>query len=407
MKVRALVAILFVICVVPPAFAQTSRAISLHVKENAGIRRSGYPVNARVPLGKGLLKDTEHVRLTLNEKEVPAQISAESKWPDQSIQWMDVDFNATIAPLEQQTYRVEYGEGVHAGAQPRGLTVSDSSDAIQVGNVRFNKSRAPLVLSVRYRQEDIGSGPNGFAVTDQAGTTHDLSAADNVTVSVTKPGPLYVVIRYSGKLSIDSGYTVPVTVLAEMPNSKTWIKYSASVDDPGKRLRDIVFNTPLAFGPLPWLWDFGTGSWTYGSLRNPTDSVVLTQVVKPGSSGNEWQIKTGAKGQETVYEVAAGARSKVAEGWGHIQDTKEVVAFGFDKFGRQPGTYVVTFDAQGQSAFRFAPGVPAVRHELTIYQHYVAGPTPIGAITSPVSMLNGLTAVCDREQYTKAGVPAP
>jgi hypothetical protein len=284
----------------------------------------------------------------------------------------------------------------------------ETPESIQVGNVRFNKNRAPLVLSVHYRQEDIGSGENGFSVTDASGASHDLVSSEGVKAEVVKPGPLLAVVRYSGKATIDGSYLVPFTITAEMPNSKTWVKYGLTIEDSAKRLRDIVFNTPMAFGPFPWLWDFGTGSWSYGSFRNPTDSVVLTQTVKAaGTAGNEWEIKTGPKGQETPYEVAAGNRPKIAEGWGHFQDGKEVVAFGFDRFGRQPGTYSVRFDAQGQASFRYTAATPQVHHELTIYQHYVASPTPIGAVTSPVSMLNGLSTTLDREQYTKAGVQAP
>jgi len=385
-------------------FAQAPAGVNLHVKETAGIRRNTFPVNARVPFARGVLKDPAFVRLMLNEREVAAQVAADSRWPDQSIQWLAVDFNASVAPLEQQTFRVEYGEGVKSGVAPRGLTVTQTDDAIQVGNVRFNKKQSPLVLSVRYRQEDIGSGPNGFTVTDNAGAAHDLGMAEGMKVEVVKPGPLYVVVRYTGQASIGAD-KVPFTITVEMPNSKTWVKYAASVEDAGKRLRAITFNTPLALTGFPWQWDFGTGSWTYGVFRNPTDSVVLTQTVKSGA--NDWQIKTGTKGQETPYESAAGSRPKMSEGWGHLQDAKEVVAFGWDKFGQQPGTYTVSFDAQGQSMFRFAPAQTVPRHEIAVYLHYVASPTPVGALTSPVSMLNGLTAFCDRDQYTKAGVPVP
>src|SRR5436853_3172950 len=149
------------------ALAQTPSGINLHVKETAGIRRSAYPVNGRVPFPKGALKDASHVRLMLADREVAAQIAVESKWPDQSIQWLDLDFNATIAPMEEQTYRVEFGDEIKPGAAPRGgLMITDAADSVQVGNVRFNKNKSPMVLSVRYRQEDIGSGPNGFFVTD-------------------------------------------------------------------------------------------------------------------------------------------------------------------------------------------------------------------------------------------------
>jgi hypothetical protein len=356
-------------CLVAAAIAhgQAQPSVNLRVRETAGIRRNAYPVNARVPLATGALKDSAHVRVMFGDHEVPAQIAAESKWPDGSIEWLDVDFNAAIAPLEEQTYRVEYGQAIVATTVPTGLVVNET-DALQIGNVRFNRSASPLLLSLHYRQEILGAGPNGFTVTDDTGASHDLNSG-SATAEIVRPGPLYVEIKYSGLVAIDANYAVRFNVSAEMPNSKTWIKYAASVEDPAKRVRGISFAMPFSFGSFPWLWDFGTGSWSYGSFRNATDSVTLTQVAKFYS--NRWQIKTGPEGQEQLYEVAAGSRPKIAEGWGHFQDAKEVVAFGFANFGRQQGIYSISLDGQGHSSFRFAPAQPAARHELTIYQHSV------------------------------------
>ena len=383
---------------VPPS------SVNIHVTESAGIRRSTFPVNARVPFAKATLKDPAHVRLMLNDREVAAQVAVDAKWPDESVQWLAVDFNATITPMEAQVYRLEYGDDLKSAANARGLTVTPTADTIQVGQVKFGRTGSPLVTSVGYRQEDIGKGANAFAVVDNTGALHELTGAD-VKAEVVKPGPLYVVVRYTGRAVIDASYSVPFALTAEMPNSKTWVKYTASVDDSAKRVKEIQFNTPLTFGAFPWTWDFGTGSWSYGSFRNANDSVVFTQIVKQGA--NDWQIKNGAKGMEQPYEVASGNRPKVAEGWGHIQDAKEVVAFGFAGFARQAGTYTVAFDGSGQTSYRFAPAVSGTKHELAIYQHYVASPTPIGAVTSPVSMLGTLTAVCERDTYVKAGVPVP
>jgi hypothetical protein len=50
----------------------------------------------------------------------------------------------------------------------------------------------------------------------------------------------------------------------------------------------------------------------------------------------------------------------------------------------------VTFDAQGQESFQLIPAQPRASHQLAVYQHYVGSPTPIGAVTSPASMLNSL-----------------
>ena len=390
----------------PPANEKTLKSVNIHVKETAGIRRSGYPVNVRIPFAKGSLPDATHARLLSNETEVPAQYAAESGWQDGSVQWLAVDFNTNIGPTEEQTYRLEYGEDVKAALQPRGLTLNETAEAVQVGNMRFSKTGVPLLLSANYRQEAMSSGRNGIAITDADGTLHDLTGVESLNVEIVKRGPLYVVLRYSGRMLVSTNYSVPFAITIEMPNSKSWCKVTATVQDPGKRLRELSFDTPFAFGSFPWVWDFGTYSWTYGSVRNRTDSVVLTQVVgAPGTTG--WQIRTGAKGQEQLQETAGGNRSNVVEGWGHIQDAKEAVAFAIDQFGRQAGTYTIALDGEGRASFRVAPAQPGLQHQLTVYEHFVATPVPIGAVTSPVSMLNPLVAVCDREQYTTSGVQPP
>jgi hypothetical protein len=337
--------------------------------------------------------------------ETPAQIAAESRWGDGSIHWLAVDFNASIGPMESQTYRLEYGGDVKATAGVRGLTVTENDNGIEVGRVRFNNSGAPLLASVKFRGEDIGRGPNGLTVTDAAGKEHDLTNAEELKVEVVKRGPLYVVIRYSGAIVVDGSYRAPFAMTVEMPNSKSWVKMTATVEDPGKRLQEISFHTPLALGALPWEWDFGTDHWTYGALRNPGDTVVLSQAVKT-SGVNEWKVTAGSNGQEQSYETGAADRSKVIR-WGHLQDGHEVIAFVMKTESSSAGTYRIKLAGDGQTSFHFAPALPRVQHLLTVYQHYVAPPVQIGAATSPSSILSPLSAVCDRKQYTAAGVPAP
>src|ERR1700736_5051236 len=113
--------------------AQSRGSINVYVKESAGIRRTAYPVNARVPFRQGALADPANTRLINGEMETPAQIAAETKWRDGSIQWLAVDFNASIGPMESQTYRLEYGGDVKAAADARGLTVTENADGIDVG----------------------------------------------------------------------------------------------------------------------------------------------------------------------------------------------------------------------------------------------------------------------------------
>ena len=166
-----------------------------------------------------------------------------------------------------QTYTLDYGPEVKPAAPPRGFFLNLDGNSVQVGAIGFSKSGHPLITSVKYRGEDIAEGVNGVFVADEAGQKYDFSNAGNMKADIAKSGPLVAELRWKGDIRIDASYSVPLTVTAEMPNSKSWVKIHASVEDPGKRLRGIGVGTPLAFGPLPWTWDFGTSRWSYGSLR--------------------------------------------------------------------------------------------------------------------------------------------
>ena len=368
--------------------AQTAHTLGIRVTETAGIRRVSFPVNARVLLPQAVVRAADNARLVLNGKEVAAQYSAETRWPDGSVEWLNVDYNASIGPDESVRYELEYGEGVHAAEAPRGLSVAGEADAIQVGGIRFSRSGSPLMLSVKYRGEEIGHGLNGLFVTDEAGLRHDVSSAQLVETEVLKSGPLFAVIRYSGNIVIDSGYQVPFALKVEMPNSKTLVKITAVVIDPAKRIRELAIETPLAFGALPWVWDFGTSRWTYGSLRAVTDSVTLT------NTGNDWTVVTGGADKEQLYE-RPGITSAGRVFWGHIQDAKEAVAFALESTPEQTGDWRVKIEGGGQISFRYVERTPVTQHRIAVYEHFVTTPVQIGAATSPSAILNPLTVAIE------------
>src|SRR4029453_5801510 len=95
-------------------------AIPIHVREVGGIRRTQFPVTARIPFPRGVLRDPANVRLLNNQTEVPEQAMAETRWPDGSVQWLSLDLNVTIGPNESQTYSLQYGDGVKSEAAAPG-----------------------------------------------------------------------------------------------------------------------------------------------------------------------------------------------------------------------------------------------------------------------------------------------
>ena len=366
--------------------AQTTTSVrQIEVSETAGIRRTEYPVTARVELPRGALRDASNARL----KDVTAQFTAEATWDDGSVRALSVDFNVSLGPAERRRYVLEFGQDVKSAAPAgRGLSVTEDGDGIQVGNIRFGRSGSPLVLAANYvKMNFIGTGRNGISVTDANGAAHDLSSAQDLKLDVVKRGPLRVVLRYAGRLPFDASTAAPFVVTMEMPNSKSWLKMSAAVQDPSRRIRSLAFDSPLAFAALPLTWDLGTEHGTYGAFRNATDTAVLVQTVNQKGSGG-WMVRSGAEGGTlSDYESSPSGR---AAGWGHVLDARGAVAFGFADFAREQGLYRIAMSGSGQTSFSFEPSRPGTEHRLTVYQHFVSTPVPIGAATSPTAMLNPL-----------------
>ena len=398
--VRALAAT-FIACLcaatLPSMSAQQGSTTRVfHLRETAGIRRTEYPASVTFQMPKGALSDVSHARVMNNSAEVPAQFTARASWDDGSVQTLDVDLNATLDPEEDRRYELQFGPAVTSGAPPaRGLSVVDEPNAIVVGNLKFSKSGSPLLASASYRGEGMGSGTNGLTITDSNGIRLDLSKAQGASLEVVKAGPLLVELKYTATIPVDQTVSIPVELHLEMPNSKTWLKTTATVTDRTRRLRDIAIERPYAFSGFPVLWDFGTDSGTYGVFRTAADTIVLTQTATASGPGT-WKVESGPANQRRALETSAGSRNKNAGGWGHLQDAKSVVAFGFARFGKDAGTYSIAFNGAGAATFRFAPAAPTAQHQLTLYEHFVSTPVAVGAATNPTAMLTPLSVTVER-----------
>jgi hypothetical protein len=376
------------------ALAQAPATIKLQITEMAGIRRNQFPVSTGISLKQGELKDPAHLKLLLGATEVPVQATADSRWPDGSVSTLMLDFNASPGPAESLNYTLQYGDGVASSAAARGLTVTEDATGFQVGNVRFNKSASPLIASVKYRDEAIAAGLNGLTIVDANGQTHDLSSVDNLSATLVKQGPLVATIRYAGTLAI-GGTNVPVTLSVEMPSSKSWVKLTARVSSRTPAFREIALSTPFSVGS-PVIWDFGTSRWTYGSLRNAGDRVIMTTTVRSASEST-WRVTATTAGRDQEVERSAGTPTTLGPappatfaGWGHVQGAKEVVAFAVGGIDR-PGTHRLSVDGSGQTSFRFEAAQPLDVLELTVYEHFVSTPVQIGAATSPAAILSPLS----------------
>jgi hypothetical protein len=102
-----------------------------------------------------------------------------------------------------------------------------------------------------------------------------------------------------------------------------------------------------------------------------------------------WTVRTGAAGG-TPSDYESSSSDRAAYGSGHLLDARGAVAFGVADFAREEGTYRIALSGSGQTTFSVEPTRRPTEHRLTVYQHFVSTPVPIGAATSPTSMLSPL-----------------
>jgi hypothetical protein len=85
--------------------------VPLTVEERFGARRALQPAAGGIPLPRGLMKDVSALRVVDEAgKEVPAQFTVLGKWwPDESVKWVLVEFQADLAPGSVRTWRLKDG----------------------------------------------------------------------------------------------------------------------------------------------------------------------------------------------------------------------------------------------------------------------------------------------------------
>jgi len=376
-----------------PATAQWTAKVT--VREPAGIRRTSFPTRLRTEMPEGRLRYVSQLRLMDGTSEVTAQGTALSHWPDDSIREVELDFNLSIGPFEEHELELRYGPDVQAsGSAPRGLLPELDDSGIEIGSVRLHRLGSPLFASVAYRNELIGAGRNGITITERSGIRRDAREIVWEPVELVKSGPIMVLARYRGRLMLSGGNPADIVLDVEMPNSKSWVKLSATVSDPGSRVGDLAFETPLALGNFPWTWDFATPNHTYGAFRDPTGSAIFTRTVDAEGEVT-WLVRAGAAGSEQAYEQGEPGDVDATRTWAHFIGADEAVAFAVETRPETPGTLTVWLAGAGQTTVSFRSAEPATEHALTVYEHFVAKPVPIGAATSPASVLSPLTVTVE------------
>lgn len=175
-----------------------------------------FPVTGGIPFSRGELADPAQVRLRDGARELPLQTEVLAHWPDGSVKWLLLDFQAPPAAA----LALEAGAGVaragaptalHAAAEDHGVRVDTGALAFTVrrdgsgflDTVRFAGRDLALAATTRANYLDMvrAAAPSDYHPTGRAvrGGEPDPSRVAVDAVTLETAGPLRATVRVDGR----------------------------------------------------------------------------------------------------------------------------------------------------------------------------------------------------------------
>lgn len=387
-----------------PAPLAAGNALLLEVRETAGIRRFGYPVEARLDLDPPISGEARY-RLLAEQKPVEAQFRPlETK--DGLVSRVAIDFEGNFLPFETRQYRLEYGPDVEAGPEPRhGLAIEESGAAYRISNGSYLVWEVPRDLTGLLRAVKAGSvdyldaGSEGLFLQVAGGARRRIVAAPapgaaDGSARIVKKGPIDCVLRFAG-VEDAGGRRLPWDLELEFPRSKSWVRVSFAVADPEDIVEALGADLRLRLEGDRAFADFGADTLVYAAIeKGQAASFRAGLPVLAHRLGGQpfWEVLRGPPGRLEPYVASGQSGLDRVEGWAHVMDRDRCTALAVRDFGKKTEDRIEVESAGRLAVWRdyskkAAPAPRVTQKTLVFWMHFVNTPPHVGAVTSPQAML--------------------
>ena len=363
--------------------ARGDRGALVDATESLGLARTHWPLTTGVPFPAGVVRDVSQLSVKAGEAaenatETPSQTRVLSRWPDGSVRWALVDWQADLSPRQQRRFRVAVGAPNGAASSPpaQPVKVADRGDRIEVdtGPLQFAvpKNRFAILSAVRMDGHPALDGPvTSFFGID--GTRADPEPPSSVVV--TEPGPLRCRVEMRGQYASTFDYVVRLDAYANQPFVR-------------------VLHTFEQHGVA-----------AYTTVRQISVEVPITLADKAGyavgrDAGQPWSGTLTAKGFRVVQEDNEAVRvdgvrhAGRSAGWAEAHDATRGVAVA-SRFFWQEYPQSLALKPTGLTYNLWAPEAPPAKvgmgtaktHEMVFYFfHAKTAPTvkTLHALTEPL-----------------------
>jgi hypothetical protein len=175
----------------------------------------------------------------------------------------------------------------------------------------------------------------------------------------------------------------------EVPSSKSWEQVTWTVEERSAQVAGLSAERTCKLQGEPVLIDFGAGSSVYTTLK--ATELASFQSFGIDGPGVSWKISTETAGELCPLAVMPRSMPSRPEGWAHVMDRQQATAVALAEFDRPGRDARIVVDGAGHLTIGRDlgrnPPQPASRKSLKPWPHFVSMPVPIGALTSPQSMM--------------------
>jgi hypothetical protein len=366
---------------------------AFRLKEVAGLKRFGYPVQTIVPDAV----EGRNFRLIRDGRAIPAQFRVVQVAPGHKELYLD--FNASPEPLETQQYQVLFGWDVEPGPEPQSnLKVEEHDGRLSVTQssplaFHFAKRPSGFLESVGGpRLEYLRPGSASLTITEkELKPDQTLPEAIELRTCLTREGPLAIGLHSEWAAPSGQRSAVDYTI----PQSKSWVQVAWTVEDPNQRVSSLGVDLQLQLEGSPTLVDFGAGSTIYGQIKNQQRMEMIAGRGENLSGG--WVVRQGEGEKLSVLAASTPERPRLAEGWAHVMDARRCTAVAIADFGKRNCLDRISIEANGHlKLVRDFPDSAKGQKSLAFWLHFVPMPVQVGAATSPQSILDPLRVEWDR-----------
>jgi len=236
------------------------RRVPLVVRNPHPFPLRNWPITTGIPLPQGQLGSADHVRLVHNDREVPLQVATLARWPDRSIKWLLLTFQAVVEADGEAQYQMEFGRQVRRAAVTNGLAVRQAADGTVVDTgaiqLRIDPAGNLAVLTGQGKPLTKPGSTCTTVATDAEGSLWHIRGA-GAQVEVEESGPVRAVVKTVSPLVDPTGVErmqIEQRIEAYRGCPFLRIRHTLIVTGSDKftELRALAYRIPLAVKAESW-----------------------------------------------------------------------------------------------------------------------------------------------------------